>query len=50
MDADICILMLYVGGFSILLFIGNLIFMVIAFVLYKRDNGKLNFWQFAKRW
>ena len=50
MDADICIFMLYMGVFSMLICIGNLISMIISFVVYKRNNGRLNFWQFAKRW
>ena len=46
----LCILMLYIGLFSLLLYAGYFILMVICFVLYKLDNGRLNFFQYAKRW
>lgn len=50
MEPDIFVLMACVGLFPMLFIIGNFILMALTFMIYKRDKGKLNFWQFAKRW
>lgn len=47
---DFALLMIYMGVFTVLCMIATFALLVITFIFYKRDKGKLSFRQFAKRW
>ena len=47
---DAFILMAVIGAMCGLLLIADAIVSVIAFVVYKLDNGKHGFYKFTKRW
>lgn len=44
------LLMIYTGGFCLLLAVSEMLFMLLCFIIYKKDKGKLSFWQYVKRW
>lgn len=50
MIADACLIIGYVGGFCLLLGVMDFVVMTFCFIIYKSDKGKLNFWQYMKRW
>ena len=50
MAIGVYIIMIYMGVVGAALIIGNLFCMVMSFIVYKYEKGKMSFWQFAKRW
>ena len=47
---DLFVLILCIDGLALIFSVGYMLFMIFAFILYKSDKGKLNFWQYAKWW
>jgi hypothetical protein len=40
----------YFSIFCLALSVGYYLFGILMFIVYKLDKGKLNFWQYMKRW
>lgn len=47
---ELALLMIYMGAFCLMYMIAAFMLFVITFAYYKKSEGKLSFWQFAKRW